>query len=56
MRSLRRISFGATSATVTSMGLITELGAAAAEKATILSGLLIVALADNLTDSLSLHV
>ena len=56
MRNLRRISFGATSATVTSMGLIIGLGAAAAEKATILSGLLIVALADNLTDSLSLHV
>jgi VIT1/CCC1 family predicted Fe2+/Mn2+ transporter len=56
MRGLRRISFGATSATVTSMGLIVGLGAVAAEKATILSGLLIVALADNLTDSLSLHV
>jgi VIT1/CCC1 family predicted Fe2+/Mn2+ transporter len=56
MPSLRRISFGATSATVTSMGLIVGLGAVAAEKATILSGLLIVALADNLTDSLSLHV
>ncbi|HLK12351.1 MAG TPA: hypothetical protein VKW76_13310 [Candidatus Binatia bacterium] len=56
MYSLRRISFGATSATVTSMGLIVGLAAVAAEKATLLSGLLIAALADNLTDSLSLHV
>jgi hypothetical protein len=56
MRSLRTVSFGVASATVTSMGLIVGLGAAAAAKAIILSGLLIVALADNLTGSLSLHV
>ena len=38
------------------MGLIIGLDAATATKATILSGLLIVAIADNLTDSLSIHI
>jgi VIT1/CCC1 family predicted Fe2+/Mn2+ transporter len=36
--------------------LIIGLDAATASKATILSGLLIVAIADNLTDSLSVHI
>lgn len=49
-------SFGATAAIVTSIGLIVGLDAATATKATILSGLLIVAIADNLTDSLSIHI
>ena len=52
----RRFSFGGTSAIVTSMGLIIGLGAARASNATIVSGLLIVGLADNLTDSLSIHM
>lgn len=38
------------------MGLIIGLGAARASAATIVSGLLIVGLADNITDSLSIHV
>ena len=53
---LNRIAFGATAAVVTSMALITGLGAADAAKRTILSALLIAALADNLTDSLSVHI
>ena len=53
---IRNFSFGATAAIVTSMGLIIGLDAATATKATILSGLLIVAIADNLTDSLSVHI
>jgi len=52
----RAFSFGGTSAIVTSVGLIVGLGAATAAKATIVSGLLIVAIADNLTDSLSIHM
>src|ERR1017187_5090628 len=52
---IRNFSFGATAAIVTSIGLIIGLDAATATKATILSGLLIVAIADNLTDSLSVH-
>ena len=53
---IRNFSFGATAAIVTSIGLIVGLDAATATKATILSGLLIVAIADNLTDSLSIHI
>ncbi|OGA48047.1 MAG: hypothetical protein A3F74_14315 [Betaproteobacteria bacterium RIFCSPLOWO2_12_FULL_62_58] len=53
---IRNFSFGAAAAIVTSMGLIIGLDAAAATKAAILSGLLIVAIADNLTDSLSVHM
>jgi VIT1/CCC1 family predicted Fe2+/Mn2+ transporter len=49
-------SFGTTAATVTSMAVIVGLDAATVSKATIVSGLLVVALADNLTDSLSIHV
>ena len=53
---IRNFSFGATAAIVTSIGLIVGFDAATASKATILSGLLIVAIADNLTDSLSIHI
>jgi hypothetical protein len=51
-----RISFGGTAAIVTSMALITGLDAANARRASILGALLIAAVADNLTDSLSVHV
>ena len=53
---LPNISFGAVSAIVTSVGLITGFQAAGISKSTILAGLLIVGIADNLTDSLSIHV
>jgi VIT1/CCC1 family predicted Fe2+/Mn2+ transporter len=53
---LRRISFGATAAIVTSVGLIAGLNAADAAPSTVVGSLLIVALADNLTDSLGVHV
>jgi len=56
MLNPRRFSFGGTSAIVTSMGVIIGLGAASAELATVVSGLLIVAFADNLSDSLSIHM
>jgi len=49
-------SFGGSAAVVTSMALIVGLDAASATRATVVSGLLIVALADNLTDSLSIHL
>ena len=51
-----RISFGGTAAIVTSMALIAGLEAAHAGKATMVSALLIAAVADNLTDSLSVHM
>ena len=50
------ISFGGTAAVVTSMALIVGLEAANAGKAAMLSALLIAAVADNLTDSLSVHM
>ena len=53
---VKNFSFGATAGIVTSIGLIIGLDAATATKATIISGLLIVAIADNLTDSLSVHI
>jgi len=56
MLNPRKFSFGGTSAIVTSMGLVIGLGAAKAETSTIVSGLLIVGLADNMTDSLSIHM
>jgi hypothetical protein len=51
-----RISFGGTAAIVTSMALITGLDAANARRASIVGALLIAAVADNLTDSLSVHL
>ncbi|HKT89652.1 MAG TPA: hypothetical protein VJQ59_14505 [Candidatus Sulfotelmatobacter sp.] len=51
-----RISFGGTAAIVTSMALIAGLDAAHAGRASVVSALLIAAVADNLTDSLSVHM
>ncbi len=51
-----RISYGGTAAVVTSMALITGLNSADATKSVIISALLIAAVADNLTDALSIHV
>ena len=53
---LPSVSFGAASAIVTSMGIIVGFGAANISKPTIIAGLLIVGLADNVTDSLSIHI
>jgi VIT1/CCC1 family predicted Fe2+/Mn2+ transporter len=51
-----RISYGGTAAVVTSTALISGLSAAQATKPVIVSALLIAALADNLTDALSIHI
>jgi VIT1/CCC1 family predicted Fe2+/Mn2+ transporter len=53
---LRHYSFGSTAAIVTSVGLIVGAGAVTISRATIVSALLIVAVADNISDSLSIHV
>ena len=53
---LPAVSFGAASAIVTSMGMIIGFGVASISKPTIIAGLLIVGLADNVTDSLSIHI
>jgi len=56
MLKTRRFSYGGTAAVVTSMALIGGLSAADATKPIIVSALLIAALADNLTDALSIHI
>jgi hypothetical protein len=56
MFDLRRLSFGGPAAIVTSMALIVGLGTATTAKAAIIGSLLVIGLADNLTDSLSVHI
>ena len=51
-----RYSFGGTAAIVTSMGLIVGFDAATISRATLITSLLIIALADNISDSLSIHM
>ena len=51
-----RYSFGSTAAIVTSVGLVVGFGAASVSRAALVSGLLITALADNISDSLSIHI
>ncbi|HTW88183.1 MAG TPA: hypothetical protein VMD75_09260 [Candidatus Binataceae bacterium] len=53
---IRNLSFGSTAAIVTSMGLIVGFDAATTSKKALIGSLLIVAFADNLTDSLSVHI
>jgi hypothetical protein len=54
--NVRSFSYGGTAAIVTSMALVMGLNAAIASRTAIIAGLLIIAIADNLTDSLSIHV
>ena len=56
MISLTKVSFGGASAVVTSLGLIVGSAAAQTSRASLLEALLIVALADNLTDALGIHI
>ena len=53
---LRWISFGSPAAIVTSMALIVGLDAATARKGAVVASLLIIGIADNLSDSLSVHI
>lgn len=48
--------FGATTATIVNLGLISSLGLGSNPRLSIVAGILVVALADNLTDSLSIHI
>lgn len=56
MISLTKVSFGSASAVVTSLGLIVGAAAAQTQTTSLFEALLIVALADNLTDALSIHI
>jgi VIT1/CCC1 family predicted Fe2+/Mn2+ transporter len=51
-----KFSFGATSAIITNLGLITGLRTTEHAKLSIIGSILIVALADNISDSLGIHV
>ena len=51
-----RFSFGATSAIMTNLGLVCGLNAAANPKRAIIGSMLIIAVADNISDSLGIHV
>lgn len=53
---MRSISYGSTAAIVTNMALVMGLDAAMASRLAIVSALLVIAIADNLTDSLSIHI
>jgi len=56
MFDLRRLSFGGPAAIMTSMALIVGLDTAASAKVALIGSLLVIGLADNLTDSLSVHI
>ena len=56
MININKYSIGATAAIITSMGLIAGLTQGAGEKAGIITGLLIIAIADNISDSFSIHM
>ncbi|MBF0532525.1 MAG: hypothetical protein HQL23_05435 [Candidatus Omnitrophica bacterium] len=51
-----KFSFGATSAIMTNLGLIVGLAATAQPQVNIIGGILVIALADNISDSLGIHV
>jgi hypothetical protein len=56
LASPRRYSYGSTAAIVTSVGLIVGFGAALVPRSAVVSGLLIISVADNISDSLSIHI
>ena len=56
MIKIHEYSIGMTSAIVTSMGLIAGLAQSSNTKTSIIAGLLIFAIADNISDSLGIHI
>jgi len=51
-----RFSFGSTSAIITNLGLIAGLHSEVNAKLSIISGILVIALADNISDSFGIHI
>lgn len=51
-----KFSFGATSSTVTSLGIIFGLITSGNPKASVIGSLLVIAVADNIADSLGIHI
>ena len=56
MPQLTRYSFGATSAIITCLAFIISLGKITNPKYTIIGSLLVIAIADNISDSLGIHI
>ena len=56
MININKFSIGATAAIITSMGLIAGLSQGETAKTGIITGLLIIAIADNVSDSLGIHI
>jgi len=56
MVDIRKFSLGTTAAITTSMGLIAGLAEGNGAKISIITGLLIIAVADNVVDSLGIHI
>jgi VIT1/CCC1 family predicted Fe2+/Mn2+ transporter len=56
MTHLTKYSFGATSAIATSLAFIVSLSGSPAPRTPIIGALLVLAVADNITDSLGIHV
>jgi vacuolar iron transporter family protein len=53
---LKKYSFGGTSAIITNLALIIGLNSAVNPKLSIIGGLLVIALADNISDTLGIHI
>ena len=51
-----KFSFGATSSTVTSLGIVFGLLTSSNPRASVIGALLVIALADNVADSLGIHI
>jgi vacuolar iron transporter family protein len=51
-----KFSFGATSSTVTSLGIVFGLLTSGNPKASVIGSLLVIAVADNIADSLGIHI
>ena len=56
MVKIHKFSMGATAAIVTSMGLIAGLAYESNAKTSIIAGLLVIAIVDNISDSLGIHI
>jgi len=56
MININKFSMGATAGIITSMGLIAGLTQGVEAKTSIITGLLIIAIADNVSDSFSIHM
>lgn len=56
MVNINKFSIGATAAITTSMGLIAGLAHGESAKISVVTGLLVIAVADNISDSLGIHI